>query len=104
MQADSTDTTDSTDKPKRGRPRSDNPASPRVRTQRARRKVADAASRVMEADPATLSDAALLKALAVRLARLRKPDTESHAGARDVVAHIFKVLSDRYRLDQNDLP
>lgn len=103
MQADSTDTTDSTDKPKRGRPRSDNPASPRVRTQRARRKVEEAASRITEHDPATLSDAALLKALAVRLARLRKPDTESHDGARDVVRYVFKVLTDRYSLDKDDL-
>ena len=100
------DTTDTTDKPKRGRPRSDTPpASPRVRTQRARRKVEEAASRITELDPATVPDAVLLKALAVRLARLRTmPDNETHAGARAVAAHIVKVLTDRYHLDQNDLP
>ncbi|MDZ4214978.1 MAG: hypothetical protein U1C60_09340 [Rhodocyclaceae bacterium] len=93
-----------TDSPKRGRPAGDTPpVSNRVRTQRARRKVEEDASRITELDPASVTDTVLLKALAVRLAKLRKPNTEHHDGARDVAAHIIKVLTDRYNLDKDDL-
>lgn len=93
-----------TDKPKRGRPAGDKPpASNRIRTQRARSKVDEDASRITELDPATVTDTVLLKALAVRLARLRSPKTEHHDGARDVVRYVFKVLTDRYNLDKDDL-
>ncbi|MDP2419512.1 MAG: hypothetical protein U1D25_00750 [Hydrogenophaga sp.] len=41
--------------------------------------------------------------LAVRLERLRSSKTEDHDNARDVDRYVFKVLTDRYNLDKDDL-